>query len=65
MSKRDLRCLATQPVSRLRARFQIELPLRRFFEAPTVADVAVAIVAAGTPGDGTSGEHSTQEVLRS
>ncbi|HTK05784.1 MAG TPA: non-ribosomal peptide synthetase, partial [Ktedonobacteraceae bacterium] len=36
--------LATQVVSRLRVRFQIELPLQRLFELTTVADLAAALV---------------------
>jgi acyl transferase domain-containing protein len=35
--------LATQLVARLRSKFHVEFPLRRFLEAPTVADLAVAI----------------------
>ncbi|HEX6292327.1 MAG TPA: amino acid adenylation domain-containing protein [Herpetosiphonaceae bacterium] len=36
--------LATQAIARLRARFQVELPVRALFEAPTIAELAVAIV---------------------
>lgn len=35
--------LATQLVAKLRSKFQVEFPLRRFFEAPTVEDLARAI----------------------
>jgi acyl transferase domain-containing protein/acyl carrier protein len=45
--------LATQVASQLRNRFQVELPLRRFFEAPTVAELAAAISAQS------GGEHGT------
>ncbi|HEX8149384.1 MAG TPA: amino acid adenylation domain-containing protein [Pyrinomonadaceae bacterium] len=38
--------MATQVVSRLRKAFQVELPLRRFFAAPTVAATAEAILEA-------------------
>jgi acyl transferase domain-containing protein/acyl carrier protein len=37
--------LATRVVARLRDIFQLELPLRSFFEAPTIAEVAQALVA--------------------
>jgi hypothetical protein len=35
--------LATQIISRTRKILQIELPLRRFFEVPTIAEQASAI----------------------
>jgi acyl carrier protein len=35
--------LATQVLSRLRERIQIDLPLRTFFEAPTVASLALEV----------------------
>ena len=37
--------LATQITARLRAKFQVDLPLRRFFEGPTVHELARAIGA--------------------
>jgi len=37
--------LATQLVSRIRDRFQLELPLRSVFETPTIAELAQKIEA--------------------
>jgi acyl-CoA synthetase (AMP-forming)/AMP-acid ligase II/acyl carrier protein len=35
--------LMTQVISRVREAFQVELPMRRFFESPTIAQLAVVI----------------------
>jgi acyl transferase domain-containing protein/acyl carrier protein len=37
--------LAAQLISRLRARFDVEIPLRRFFDGPTVVELAEVIAA--------------------
>jgi len=43
--------LAVQIVGRLRSRLQVNLPLRKFFESPTVAEMASVLSAAkSTPG---------------
>jgi amino acid adenylation domain-containing protein len=42
--------LATQLVSRMRESFQVEIPLRRLFEVPTVAGLAESIEAARQSG---------------
>jgi acyl carrier protein len=36
--------MATQVISRVRDSFQLELPVRRLFEAPTIAELAASMV---------------------
>lgn len=47
--------LATQVISRLRSEFRVEVPLRRIFEAPTVAALALKIAEARNEQQSQSG----------
>jgi len=60
---------ATQVISRLRESFALELPLRRLFEQPTVADLALAVTdihatlqKLQTPIDDLSGDRQEIEI---
>ena len=54
--------LATQAMSRVRQAFQVDLPLRAIFEAPTVASLA-AVLSSGAPArDVDSTERLLQEL---
>jgi amino acid adenylation domain-containing protein len=48
--------IATQLISRIRVMFDVELPLRKLFEAPTVEDLALAVDAARVPATGEVGD---------
>jgi len=54
--------LATQVISRVREVFQVEVPLRRLFESPTIADLIVAIVQTQIEQMATEGEQILAEI---
>jgi acyl carrier protein len=54
---------ATQVISRVRRAFDIELPLRRLFETPTVAGLAVSIELGQRQGEGSEALASILEEL--
>jgi amino acid adenylation domain-containing protein len=56
--------LATKIVSRIRSAFQLELPLRSLFEAPTVAHLSEAITKARSNGGETPGSPVIKRVAR-
>jgi hypothetical protein len=57
--------MVTQAVSRLRSQFAVDLPIRTFFESPTVAGVAAAIdrLLHAAPPDTMAGVLSQIEAL--
>ena len=55
--------LATQAIARLRTAFQISLPLRAFFESPTVRSLAVIIEEILTAEIESLSEEETQQLL--
>jgi acyl transferase domain-containing protein/acyl carrier protein len=51
--------LATEVVARIRSAFHLELPLRQFFEGPTVAALAAALAEGSACANGTNGTNGT------
>ena len=56
--------IATQVVSRVRQAFQVQMPLRTMFEAPTIAALAERIEAMLRQKQGASAEHAIAAVPR-
>ena len=52
--------LATRVMSRVRDAFNVDLPLRAFFENPTIAQLAELVEEARARGD----ENQTQTIVR-
>lgn len=53
--------LATQLISRIRDRFQVEIPLRSLFETPTIAQLAQKIDAVSTVQAQATSDHLKQQ----